>query len=181
MQHLTQALTRDFPTPPPAVYAAILNQTLIATDRSAIGAVLSITPVWGAPGAIGYQSVFRCNWGLVDLEMTEIILAATPPAMLRVSQRPQRLLRHDPAERLPPLGHEPPLDLEKTFAKAFGASPPTTEIQFDLTPIATGTSLRLSIDARMLDKPGWLQRRRWHRQAPAQANLVFARIAAALG
>jgi len=180
MHHLTHTASRDFPAPPDAVYSAILHQNTTPADRSAFGAFLSITPVWGTLGSVGYQTLFRCNWSLVDLEMTEITLAATPPSLLRVSQRPQRFLLYKPTERLPPVGDMPPTNLEKAFASGFGSPPPTTEIQFDLRPSEIGTDLRLSIDLRMMEKPGWLKRR-WAKQIPRQVPAIFANITAALG
>ena len=108
------------PYPPDAVYDAILHQGLWpAADPTVPYAILSHTPVWGTPGTAGYQIVFRMNWGLVDLEMSEIILDAKRPSMIRVSQRPQRFLPYNPAQRLPPIGYSAPDNLEKAFAVAF--------------------------------------------------------------
>lgn len=182
MHHLTHTTSRDFPAPPDAVYDAILRQGhWPAADPTALYAILSHTPVWGTPGTAGYQIVFRMNWGLVDLEMTEIILHAKRPSMIRVSQRPQRFLPYNPVQRLPPIGDSAPANLEKAFTSRFGPSPLTVELQYDLTPTPTGTALHASLDLRMMKKPGWLQRRRWPKQAAAEAEIALSRITAGLG
>lgn len=178
---LTHFATQGICAPREKLFTAILSQDVSPASVHRPGAFLSIKSVWGKPGTIGHQSLARINWGAADLVMKETTLNLRPPELIELSQQPQALLPYDPAERLPPIGHETPANLDKIFASTYGTPPVTTIIRYDLEESDMGSLLRVTITARFETKPGWLKRRRWKQLVPAEINAIFARITAALG
>jgi len=181
MSHvLNYEAVQEFPNRREDVYHAIMRQKITTADPNVLNAVLSIEHVSGTVGQVGYEVVVRTNWGSADLEVSEVTLTAVPHSVFRVSQQPYRLVTFNPKERRLPATVCMMDDLEAGFKQAFGATPPETEIQFDLHPTGNGTNLQISMRLLTDRKPNWFARRRWTKNIPIETEQIFARIKTAL-
>lgn len=175
-----ETAARTFGAPLEAVFGAIRAQEAPAGDRNGVGRALSIKSIWGTPGAVGHQYLMRANWGVVDLEIVETILAIEPPTLLRLGQRPMRFLHYDADERLPPMDSERPRDPDALFRARYGEFPAMTEIEFSLHPSGEGTAVDMKISSSTQKPLGWLARRIYRKTVGQESRAIFDRIEAAL-
>lgn len=122
---------------------------------------------WGPKDAIGQRRLVRVALDLFDYHHVETLLRYDPPAGLTVEQRPEKLTRFDPAERLPPVGSSDPGDPDAAFRSLFGKFPQPTRLTLDLVPNRHGTGVTLTA-ARPQEGLAWWKRPLWTRSTARQ-------------
>ena len=148
--------------------------TTPAANAAATGVeFLSSQHVSGPAQMAGQTTIVRLAFGLFDYEHVETLLRYDRPNGLTIEQRPLRMTRYNPRERLPPVGSDYPGDPDKAFRRLFGEKPQALRFDFDLSEDADGT--RVTVTATQSSEGmGWFGRFLWKRSIRKNLRAIIA-------
>lgn len=169
---------------PSAVYAAILQGELPSdvmnlrstADITQRGALIEVRALTGTVGTIGRQVVARHNFGPLDIETIETLIAVTPGQRIVIEQCPDRFVVFDRNERMMGADDRIPDDIAGLFAQTYGDPPTATQMTFDLAPQANGTEILLTIEAKNRPRRGWWGKRQWEKAVAAEARAIVLNV-----
>lgn len=171
--------THQIDAPPQAVYDALWKGDP-PRQPEVEGAILEAHLITGTPGQAGHVQQLRTNNGSLDLILIATVTIADPPYVYQVSQTPDGLTRHDPAERSVPFTKTVVADLDTVFQQTFGNDPLSTDVRFDLAESSGGTQVTLTISVPDAPKQGYFRRYFWRRHVKKQSAFTLSQIVAAL-